>query len=82
MRLDHRKLRAIMAMRGYQSVVELSKDAGVHAVTIYRAINGGGFRASVLDKLATALDCNPIDLIDTSKYPKPIDFPELNDDQA
>jgi len=77
MRFDKRKLRAIIAARGLSGVPELAKMCGVHYSTIYHAMNHGKFRSELLERVCRALHCNPIDILDITGYPPPIDFSEL-----
>ena len=77
MKLDKRKLRAIMAARGVSGVPELARMSGVHQATIYHAIHHGKFRSELLERVCKALHCNPIDILDITGYPPPIDFSEL-----
>lgn len=71
MRVDEKKLRMWMALRGIGTVVSLAERSGVHYTTISSMLKGSGFRSETLDALARALDVNPLDLLDTEDYPAP-----------
>lgn len=52
---------------------ELANIAGIGEATIYRANAGRGFSTETLEKLASGLQCNPIDLIVVEgDYPAPL----------
>lgn len=50
---------------------ELSKLSGVSEPTITRLVKGKAFTSETLGKLAEALDCHPVDLIDAEGFPSP-----------
>jgi DNA-binding Xre family transcriptional regulator len=49
----------------------LASLAGVSEPTITRMKRGEDYAASTLGKLARALECNPIDLVDVAEYVPP-----------
>ncbi len=51
--------------------VELIKRSGISKPTIIRLMNGEAFDSVTLGKLANALECSPVDLIDPEGYPSP-----------
>lgn len=51
--------------------VELIKKSGISKPTIIRMLNGAPFDSETLGKLASALECSPVDLIDPEGYPSP-----------
>lgn len=51
--------------------VELIRVSGISKPTIIRMLNGSPFDSETLGKLARALDCSPVDLIDPEGYPSP-----------
>lgn len=57
---------------------ELAKISGVSEPTITRLLQGRPFTSDTLGKIADALDCNPVDLIDAKGYPSPhVDAPVI-----
>lgn len=50
---------------------ELAKMSGVSEPTITRLLQGKPFTSDTLVKLAKALECNPIDLIDARGFASP-----------
>lgn len=57
---------------GLKSPVDVAEKAGLGSATVYRALRGEEFNSSTLDKLATALRCTPIDLIEMSGFEDPL----------
>lgn len=51
--------------------VELIKRSGISKPTIIRLMNGEAFDSVTLGKLANALECSPVDLIDPEGYARP-----------
>jgi len=51
--------------------VDLIEKSGISKPTINRMMNGLPFDSETLGKLAKALDCSPIDLIDPEGFPAP-----------
>ena len=49
----------------------LARESGISEPTITRMKRGETFNSETLGKLARALGCNPIDLLDTRDYPAP-----------
>jgi transcriptional regulator with XRE-family HTH domain len=50
---------------------ELAKLSGISEPTITRLLHGRPFSSDTLGKLAEALDCHPIDLIDAKGFSSP-----------
>lgn len=50
---------------------ELSKLSGISEPTITRLLHGRAFSSDTLGRLAAALGCHPIDLIDANGFPAP-----------
>lgn len=51
--------------------VQLIQRSGISKPTIIRLMNGEPFDSVTLGKLANALECSPVDLIDPEGYPDP-----------
>lgn len=51
--------------------VQLIERSGISKPTIIRMLNGSPFDSVTLGKLARALECSPVDLIDPEGYPSP-----------
>lgn len=51
--------------------VELIRRSGISKPTIIRMLNGSPFDSETLGKLAKALECSPVDLIDPEGFPAP-----------
>jgi transcriptional regulator with XRE-family HTH domain len=70
--LDERKVKVMMALRGVGSQKELAEKSGVHQDTLVQLLRGRrSFSPETLEKLAQALDCNPLDLLTTEGFPPP-----------
>lgn len=50
---------------------ELAKLSGISEPTITRLLHGKPFTSDTLSRLAEALDCHPIDLIDAKGFSSP-----------
>lgn len=50
----------------------LAEAAGLTEATVSRLLNGGDFTSRTLGMLAKALDCSPVDLIQTNGYESPL----------
>lgn len=74
-KLNAKFAKTMMAKQGIdqQTLAELS---GVSEPTISRLMNGKAFTSDTLGKLARALGCSPVDLIDPSGFVAPhVDAP-------
>lgn len=71
MRIDEERVRALMKENGLHSYQDLAAASGVHANTLTVVLRGGGWSAKTAERLAKALNCNPIDLIVTEGFPEP-----------
>ena len=56
-------VRALLGKKNMR-IVDLAEQVGVSEQSIYNILNGGGWRADTLGKLAEALDVTPSRLID------------------
>jgi DNA-binding Xre family transcriptional regulator len=70
-RIDEQRVKLLMLVNGIEEQQELAAMAGVTPQTLNRLFKGAAFSSATLDKLAKALNCNPIDLLDTKGYPSP-----------
>lgn len=70
MKLSTRMLNHYLIERGLDQQ-QLAKIAEVSEPTITRMKRGEKFTSDTLGKLALALGCNPIDLLDTTGYVSP-----------
>lgn len=70
LKLNTKMLNHYLVERGWDQQ-RLAKEADVSEPTITRMKRGEKFTTETLGKLAAALKCNPIDLLDTSGYPAP-----------
>lgn len=64
--VEHRLLDRGMTAR------DLASESGISEPTMYRILSGKPFRSSTLDKIAEALECNPVDLIISEGHPAPL----------
>jgi len=64
-RIDEQKLRELMENRGIDSMAKLAVAANVHPNTLYQYFKDqeSSFDSKTLAKLATALQCQPTDLL-------------------
>ena len=70
-RIDNKRLDVAMAAAGVKTDKALDSLSGVDERTIRNVRRNGKASFEVWNKLATALDCNPIDLLVTEGYPDP-----------
>lgn len=60
------------------TIRDLGKVSDIHEQTLYRLMSGATFNSETLGKLAKALDCNPVDLIESDGYTDPhVDAPAM-----
>ena len=59
---------------GYQQpyAVSVAEQAKVGAATVYRALRGEEFNSGTVEKIASALRCNPFDILETPGSPDPL----------
>lgn len=69
-RINKGFVRAVLGARN-MSLRDLADASDIGEATLYRIVNGAKFNSTTLEKLADALDCNPVDLLDVSGYPDP-----------
>ena len=70
-KLNKKFIEHMLVERGI-SARELSRQADVGEATMYRILGGASFNSVTLGKIAGALGCNPVDLIDTQGYADPL----------
>lgn len=70
-RVDSRRLDIAMAAAGIRTDKELAAKSGVEDRTIRNVRSSGTCSFKVLNSLADAIGCNPIDLLVTPGYPDP-----------
>ncbi len=73
LRIDERRVKMFMAIRGIETQEQLAKLAGLHPTTLVKIFKGRNFSSETLEKLAAALECNPLDLLAVEGYPDPLD---------
>jgi len=69
--VDSHKLNVIMAMEGVRTDEDLETRSSVTARTIRNVRQTGRCSFDTLEKLATALEHNPLDFLTTSGFPVP-----------
>lgn len=58
------------------SARDLALAAGIGEATMYRILNGARFESTTLSKVASALGCHPVDLIEAEGFDPPhVDAP-------
>lgn len=70
-RVDEKRLKIAMTAAGIKTDRELAKRSGVDERTIRNAKRLGSISWDAWVKMATAIGCNPIDLIVTPGFPLP-----------
>ncbi len=68
---NSRMLEHLLIEKGWDQRT-LAKVSNVSEPTITRMKRGETFNSETLGKIAKALGCNPIDLLDTKGYPAPL----------
>ncbi|GAB4521546.1 MAG: hypothetical protein Kow0047_32480 [Anaerolineae bacterium] len=72
-RISAKALRLMMSLRGITHQTDLADMAGISYRTLIAQLNNErGFRSESLERLATALNCNPLDLLEIDGYPPPL----------
>lgn len=61
--LDKAKIKHRMIDRGFDTFVELAEEAEVSQTTLFQAMGTNRWQARTVEKLATKLECSPLDLI-------------------
>lgn len=65
------------------SARDLASEAGIGEATMYRILNGAAFESKTLGKVAAALGCHPVDLIEAEGYASPhVDAPVITSIRA
>lgn len=60
------------------SARDLAVAAGIGEATMYRILNGAPFESKTLGKVAAALGCHPVDLIEAEGFGSPhVDAPVI-----
>lgn len=70
-KLDERRLDIAMAAAGIRTDEDLAKRSKIDARTIRNIRTTGSCSFKVWNALASAIGCNPIDLLVTTGYPDP-----------
>jgi DNA-binding Xre family transcriptional regulator len=74
-RINKRFVKSILAQRDW-TIQDLARNSDIGEATLYRVVNAGArFTSETLEKLSEALDCSPVDLIDTNGYKSPLVHP-------
>jgi len=71
LRIDRTRVQALMTLHGVDTMQELSERSGVHVNTLTVVLRGGRWSAKTIERLAIALDCNPVDLLVADGFPAP-----------
>lgn len=61
----------LLAARG-MTLRDLARQTDIGEATLYRLVNGATFKSDTLGRLALALECNPVDLLDPRGYAPPL----------
>lgn len=78
LQIDSRAVKVLMATQGITTNEALARMSGFSAETLRRLLNGEEFRSSTLKALASALKCNPLDLLHVEGFPPPhMDAPAI-----
>lgn len=65
------------------SARDLASAAGIGEATMYRILNGARFESTTLAKVAAALGCHPVDLIEAEGFASPhVDAPDTTSIRA
>jgi DNA-binding Xre family transcriptional regulator len=64
-------VRTLLGSRG-MSLRDLAGQTDIGEATLYRVMNGSAFTSDTLGRLAEALECSPVDLIDSGGYVPPL----------
>ena len=70
-RVDEKRLKVAMVAAGIKTDRELAKKSGIDERTIRNAKRIGSISWDAWNRIASAIGCNPIDLIVTPGYPRP-----------
>lgn len=71
LRIKGNVVKALAASRGW-TMLDLASQAGLGEATVYRMVSGAAFTSETLEKLANALQCNPLDLLEVGMFPPPL----------
>ena len=71
LRIDAERVKALMKLKSMTTMQDLAAASKVHPNTLTVVMRGGGWSAQTAERLAEALDCNPIDLLVTDGYRSP-----------
>lgn len=69
--IDRRRVDVLMGRVGLETYGELAQVSDVHANTLVRILQGGGWQSKTLKDLALALMCHPFDLLTTRGFAQP-----------
>lgn len=71
-KINHRFVKMLLVRRN-MTLLDLARESAIGQATLYRIVNdGAAFRSETLGKLATALECSPVDLIEVDGYAPPL----------
>lgn len=57
------KVRQRMNILGMENYTEITKKSGLHVNTIYNVMDNDNWNSRTVSRIATALECSPIELI-------------------
>lgn len=76
-RINRSVVKAMLGARD-MTLRDLAQASDIGEATIYRVVNGAPFTSETLGKMAKALGCHPVDLIDAEGYAIPhMDAPAI-----
>lgn len=70
--LDRKKLDYVMLMRDVPSYRDLARRIEVHYNTLNNMVNRDQYSMDLLERVASELNVNPLDLLTTEGYPDPV----------
>ena len=71
LRVNEKAVRVFMANAGIVTMEELGNRTGLTQLTLRRLLAGDPFKSGTIQKLAAALNCNPLDILEANGYPAP-----------
>jgi len=69
--IDKERVELLMKRAGVRTYTELAARSGLHPNTLTKVLGGRTWDSMTAQKLALALDCNPIDLQTAIGFPPP-----------
>lgn len=70
-RINRAFVRTVLGSRN-MTLRDLAGQTDIGEATLYRVVNGAPFTSDTLGRLADALECSPVDLIDSGGYTAPL----------